>query len=85
MKFLIDTNILLPLEPVVPQGITPDASAAMELARLVSESRNQLLVHPLVSADIANDDEEDRRRIREHILAKYAKLPDPPAIAPHSI
>lgn len=86
MKFLLDTNIVLPLEPVLPQGITPDANAAMELARLITESGNQSLLHPLVRADIANDADVDRRRVREQVLAKYSRLVDPPPItAKHQV
>lgn len=80
MKFLIDTNILLPLEPVTPQGVVPEASQTMELARLVQASGNQLLIHPAVRDDIARDTDAARRQVREHVLAKYSKLDDPPAV-----
>lgn len=80
MKFLIDTNILISLEPAGAAAIEPRALEAAEIARLIQESANQVVVHPTVLIDLDRDDDADRRRHREHVLAKYPKLADPPQL-----
>ena len=80
MKFLIDTNVFIPLEPAGEAGEQPWAQAAIELARLVSEARSQLYVHPLEREDIQRDRDEPRRELRERLFQKYPLLPDPPEV-----
>jgi len=81
MKFLIDTNVFIPLEPV---GMVPDqpwAAASIELARVVSETGSQLYVHPVQREDIARDRDPKRRRLRERLFGKYPALPHPPGLS----
>lgn len=80
MKFLIDTNILISLEPTAGTTIEPGAQDAAAVARLIQESGNQIVLHPLVLADIARDPNQERRRHREHILRKYPKLEGAPLL-----
>lgn len=80
MKFLIDTNILISLEPTANTAIEPGANEAAEVARLIQQSGNQVVVHPLVLEDIARDTNVARREHREHVLQKYPTLDSPPAL-----
>lgn len=50
----------------------------MELARRVAAGDHRLLVHPSVSDEIANDNDEDRRRLRELVRDRYLTLDHPP-------
>ena len=81
MKFLIDTNIFIPLEPTALSDIEAGTHKIVELARLVSEAQHQLYVHPAALSDIQRDSSEERRKLREILFKKYPCLPDPPAIS----
>ncbi len=78
MKFLIDTNIFIPLEPIRRDDLLASSPAAAKLARLSAEGGHQLYVHPASRVDIGRDSDEDRRTIREAQISKYPMLPHPP-------
>lgn len=60
-----------------------DASReAAEVARLIQQCGNVIVVHPLVLADIARDRNAERRAHREYVLKKYPVLEGPPSIGP---
>src|SRR5690242_4374852 len=80
MKFLIDTNILISLEPTSDLAIEPGAREAAEVARLIQQSGNRIVVHPHVLTDIARDRDARRRAHREHVLKKYPVLDDAPQL-----
>lgn len=81
MKFLIDTNVFIPLEPTALSDVEAATPAAAELARLIWEAGHQLYVHPAARVDISRDADEDRRKLREILFKKYPSLPDPPSIS----
>jgi L-amino acid N-acyltransferase YncA len=80
MKFLIDTNILIALEPTSAAAIEPGAQEAAEVMRLIQHSENRVVVHPHVLADIARDQDQQRRTHREHVLKKYPVLDGAPPL-----
>ena len=82
VKFLFDTNIIIPLEPQVAPTDGAIAPAAMELLRLIQQSGSQVLVHELISDDIQRDRQEERKRWTSVVLAKYPVLSPYPGIAP---
>jgi L-amino acid N-acyltransferase YncA len=79
MKFLIDTNIVLPLEPM--QGARADrwTLEATEFSRLALAAGHQIFVHPAARMDVARDSNVERREMRSIQFEKYPLLPDPPA------
>lgn len=82
MKFLIDTNILISLEPTSGNAIEPGADEAAEVARLIQQSGNRIVVHPhMLFADIARDHDHQRRAHRRHVLKKYPTLDEAPKLA----
>jgi len=81
MKFLIDTNIFIPLEPGAYADLEAGTPAAIEFARLASETGNQLYVHPVTRVDIRRDVDDVRRKVREILFKKYPRLPNPPPIS----
>ncbi|MCJ7668098.1 MAG: GNAT family N-acetyltransferase [Anaerolineae bacterium] len=81
MKFLIDTNIFIPLEPTDFADLEAGTPAAIEFARIVSETGHQLYVHPATRLDIRRDVDEGRRKVREILFNKYPCLPNPPPIS----
>lgn len=84
MKFLIDTNIFIPLEPTGISDVAEGTAPATKFVRLISEAEHQLYVHPAAHADILRDPDNNRRKLREILFQKYAHLPDPPPITPQT-
>src|SRR5690349_12118334 len=80
MKFLIDTNILIALEPTNELAIEPGSEEAAEVARLIQQSENRVVVHPHVLADIARDKDLRRRAHREYVLKKYPVIEGAPEL-----
>lgn len=78
MKFLIDSNIFIPLEPTRLTDIEAGTPLATEFARLVAQAGHQLFVHPASREDLLRDDEKTRRTLREIQFEKYPLLPEPP-------
>jgi len=80
MKFLIDTNIFIPLEPASLSGITALSPAAAQFIKIVQQSGHQIYLHPDQKYDIERDSEQDRRRMRKFVFEKYPVLQSPPRI-----
>lgn len=78
MKFLIDTNVLIPLEPTAPEQVESMTEPALALLSSLEEAGYQLFIHPDMKSDISRDTNEARRHLRELLLRKYLLLPDPP-------
>lgn len=81
MKFLIDTNVFIPLEPTAPEESEPLRSTAVLFAQKANQSGFPLFVHPAQAQDILADRETARRELRQALLRKYPSLPDPPSSA----
>ena len=81
MKFLIDTNIFIPLELTSLDNLEAATPEVTRLAQLISKARHQLYVHPAMRTDIQKDTDEIRRKVREILLNKYLCLPNPPSIS----
>lgn len=81
MKFLLDTNIFIPLEPGSIDDIEASTNPAMELARICNEQGVQLFLHPETITDINHDRNEDRRALRKTLANRYIFLVNPPPIS----
>lgn len=82
MKFLIDTNVFIPLEITSHDDFEENTPLALELARQVSNTKQQLYLHPIQKEDIKDDKNDDRRKVRSIIFDKYLPLTDPPVVSP---
>lgn len=78
LKLLIDTNILIPLEPTDAAHLHQHTAAAAQLVALATETGTQLYRHPAVRHDLGRDKDSRRRHARDHLLSKYPSLHDPP-------
>ena len=81
MRFLIDTNILIPLEPTATGDVEAGTARAAMFARLVNQARHHLLLHPESSKDIDRDGDLVRRDTRRLLASKYPLLSHPPDCA----
>jgi hypothetical protein len=78
MKFLLDTNIFIPLEPSASDELHPRSEVAARLLRLLVEGGHQYYVHPELKTDLSRDRDLERQRQREVVQAKYPMLRSPP-------
>ncbi|ADL54931.1 GNAT family N-acetyltransferase [Gallionella capsiferriformans] len=70
MRFLLDTNILIPLE----DSRLPLSSNLANFVRLAREYGHQLVFHPASKEDISRDENHDRRLQTLERLAQYTCL-----------
>ena len=78
MKLLIDTNVLIPLEPGVLADEEPGSQQAREMFKLAMETGSVVYLHPIQRQDIEQDKKADRRELRLSLIKKYPLLPKPP-------
>lgn len=79
MKFLIDTNIFIPLEPTSGNDITEITPQASKFIRAVQTAQHQIYVHPDQPYDLERDTDVTRRELRETLFTKYSVLPASPS------
>ncbi|MDE2223157.1 MAG: GNAT family N-acetyltransferase [Candidatus Omnitrophica bacterium] len=80
MNFLIDTNILIPLEPASAKDLEPVFSLGPDFVRLTQNSGSKIFVHPVIQHDLDKDKDKDRRALRAKLIKKYNELQAPPGI-----
>lgn len=87
MHLLLDTNILIPLEPTSAENVEPTTRLAADLLRLCADGAHRVSIHPGSLVDLANDPDAIRREVRGALIRKYITLPHPPdaAILPDPI
>lgn len=81
MKFLIDTNIVIPLEPASKSDLEINTEIATKFIQLCSKSKNQPYIHPEIRIDIGKDKDKDRKELRTALIQKYSVLESPPSPA----
>lgn len=81
MKFLIDTNIVVPLEPGSTSDFEINTDHALEFHRLAQKSGNTVYVHPAIEHDILRDKDTERATLRKKLLNRYEKIESPPALS----
>ncbi len=83
MHLLLDTNIIIPLEPATAADVEAASPAAIRLFKTAQEVGAGLFVHPKQVRDIENDSDGTRRNLRLLLLQKYRQLPSPPPLTDH--
>lgn len=85
MKFLLDTNVLIPLEPANDGTIAVLADDAARLHSLTVRYGHQVFIHPAVWRDIQRDRLQWRNELRQQQVRKYPLLGVPPSPSPELI
>ncbi len=80
MKFLLDTNIFIPLEPVTEANLASATTEAAKLSLLISLGQHIAFLHPAQAHDLSRDRDVERAQVRQRLFRKYQHLPDPPPI-----
>ena len=70
MRFILDTNILIPLE----DSQRPLEPSLANFVRLANENGHVLLYHPASEEDIKQDNNADRRTQTLSRLSQYTRL-----------
>ena len=48
MRFLLDTNVFIALEPTATDTVEPGTVGALAFAKLASEGKHELAIHPAI-------------------------------------
>ena len=78
-RFLLDANVLIPLEPTSPPDVERDTPLAVEIVQRAAALGFHLLVHPETIRELATDPNPARRGARQALLPKYQQLAIRPA------
>ena len=73
LKFLVDTNILIAIEPVQTE-LEPTARVASDFIGMALTAGHNVVRHEAQEADRARDRDVDRSRAREVLFNKYPRL-----------
>jgi len=82
MKVLLDTNILIPLEPVGLEDVEQGTDEAVHLLRLLVSNGHQYYIHTDSIREVLGDRNAWRRDIRRQLLEKYPVLVPAPEPSP---
>ena len=74
MNILIDTNILLPLEPISLNDVEPQAHLANEFFQKAQKANALIYLLDVQKNDINRDKDENRRKLRLLACEKYQLL-----------
>lgn len=81
MNILIDTNIIIPLEPSALTDFEINTELALRFHSLVQKSGSIIFVHPAVEYDFNRDKNEERIRLRKTVIKRYNHIDSPPPIS----
>jgi len=80
MKFLLDTNIIIPVEPTELENIEAGTPLVTELLRRLNEGRQQFYIHNASIQELSGDKNRKRWGMRKMLLDKYPVLSNPPTL-----
>ncbi|MEM9116036.1 MAG: GNAT family N-acetyltransferase [Myxococcota bacterium] len=82
MKVLLDTNLLIRLEPTSPEDVEAGTPVSVDLMAAIRAGGHEALIHPDSLVEVGGDANQDRRATRSVLLGKYGRLPAPPRVGP---
>jgi hypothetical protein len=80
MNLLIDTNIVIPLEPGSALDEEVNTEIAINFHNLANLSKNVLCIHPAIDYDLSRDKDIARANIRRKLIKRYKLIPSPPNV-----
>jgi len=82
VKFLLDTNAIIPAEPTSADDVEPTTPEVTELLGRLQHANFQVFIHPASIGELAGDRNRTRRDLRKLLVKKYALLEAPPISHP---
>ena len=80
MNILIDTNIIIPLEPGSLADLEINTELALQFHSLVQKSENVAYVHPAIEHDFSRDKNVERANLRKTLVKRYNIIDSPPPV-----
>lgn len=80
MNILIDTNIIIPLEPGSLTDFEINTELALQFHSLVQKSGNVIYIHPAVEHDLNRDKDVGRKNLRKTLVKRYNIIDSPPLL-----
>jgi len=80
MRFLLDTNILIPAEPTSTADVEATTPVVTRLIGLLAAAKFSTFIHPSSVKELLGDRDSARRDLRQQLLSKYETLPSPPSV-----
>ena len=74
MKFLLDTNIIIPVEPTASDGLEVNTVIIASLIQAFQNGGHQYFVHQASLNELKRDSDIQRRNTRSRLLGKYPVL-----------
>ena len=81
MKFLLDTNIVIPIEPTSTNDREAQTPLIASMICSIATQGSTVYLHPGSIEDLNRDKDPIRRNLRMELLSKYVQLPFPPPIS----
>lgn len=81
MRFLLDTNILIPAEPTSVEDVEVNTSSIVALLNALARGGHIATLHPASAQELRGDRDAERARTRAVLLGKYPELPRPPGMS----
>ncbi len=78
MNILIDTNIIIPLEPSSLTDFGVNTDLALKFHSLVQKAGNLIFIHPAVEHDFNRDKNKERINLRKTTIKRYNIISSPP-------
>ena len=85
MKFLLDTNIIIPIEPTSQSGLEDGTHISVQLLRSLAQGGHQAYIHEASLIDLQKDKNKERWKMRQILLKKYLVLEKPPLPSSHMV
>lgn len=81
LRFLLDTNIVIPAEPTSREDVEEATPVVAELLATLARGKHSWLIHPGTYDDVERDMVPERRSLRRALLGKYEVLACPPPLS----
>jgi hypothetical protein len=81
MRFLLDTNIIIPAEPTSAGDVEPTTRAVVDLLKALAVGGHVATLHPSSVTELRGDRNVERGQARAVLLGKYPLLVNPPSIS----
>jgi hypothetical protein len=81
VRFMLDTNILIPAEPTRLDDVESSTAAITTLLGLLAAGGHMSIVHPASRIELAGDRDPARAKARGVLLQKYPALDYPPGLS----
>jgi L-amino acid N-acyltransferase YncA len=81
MRFLLDTNIIIPAEPTSSEYVEAGTPAVVALLNVLALGGHTAILHPASARELRNDRNPARAAMRALLVGKYVELSPAPGVS----